>query len=272
MPLAFARGDRPNSLIVLRTESSMRGNLPERKVSVKLSVQTGNIAAMINPASWRMHRQWILDGLEKSEQRQVDLCRYMGKSESWLSKKIKGGGLQDEDARKMREFFAKYIPGYAEMQSTPGMRIPDTNVASVPFRTEMPEDVQVLGTALGGISGGDFTMNGDSGLRVRRPPRLAGRTDIFALFVQGDSMSPRYPSGELIFLEAKRPPQIGDHVVVELVPDESGVSEAYIKLLDGTPPGKYRLRQYNPPRTLEIDRKDVLRLIRVLTTHDLLGV
>lgn len=134
----------------------------------------------------------------------------------------------------------------------------------------MPRDVPLLGTVWGGESG-DFSMNGETGDYMRRPPRYAGRADLFALFVQGESMQPRYFSGELIYVEKQRPPQNGDHVVVELLPDESGVCEAYLKQLVAITPTKIRLQQYNPTKTIEIERRRISQILRVLSMMDLLG-
>jgi phage repressor protein C with HTH and peptisase S24 domain len=131
-------------------------------------------------------------------------------------------------------------------------------------------DVPLLGTAWGGESG-DFTMNGETGDYMRRPPRYAGRADLLALFVQGESMQPRYFSGELIYVEKQRPPQNGDHVVVELLPDEGGVCEAYLKQLVGITPTKIRLQQYNPAKIIEIERRKIGQILRVLSMMDLLG-
>lgn len=141
----------------------------------------------------------------------------------------------------------------------------DTHI--LPEKSDMPEDVPILGTALGGDPGG-FVMLGETGF-VRRPPRLAGRRDVFALFVQGSSMEPRYLPGELIYLEKRRPPQNLDHVVVEMKPGHDGVQEAYLKQLVGITPTKLRLRQYSPDRVIELDRKKVLQVIRVMTLADL---
>ena len=115
-------------------------------------------------------------------------------------------------------------------------------------------------------------MNGETGEFMRRPPRFGGRSDLFALYVQGNSMEPRYLPGELIYVEQRRPPQNGDHVVVELLPAEDGTREAYLKLLLGVTPTKVRLQQYNPAKVIEIDRKRVGQVLRVLTTMDLLGI
>jgi phage repressor protein C with HTH and peptisase S24 domain len=134
-----------------------------------------------------------------------------------------------------------------------------------------PNDVVVYGTALGGSSGGDFTMNGDSGIRVRRPPRLAGRVDILALFVRGDSMEPRYRQGDLIYLEKARPPQINDYVVIEMRPGPDGEQPAFLKQLAGRSGTKIRLRQHNPDKIIEIEQASILQVIRVMNLQDILG-
>lgn len=139
--------------------------------------------------------------------------------------------------------------------------------AILPARGDMPEDVPILGTALGGETGA-FVMLGEAGY-IRRPPRMAGRTDVFALFVQGTSMDPRYLPGELIYLEKRRAPQPGDHVVIEMRPDKDGQQEAFLKRLVAVTPTKLRVAQYNPAKTIEIDRKAILQVIRVMTLADI---
>jgi phage repressor protein C with HTH and peptisase S24 domain len=143
---------------------------------------------------------------------------------------------------------------------------------TLPDNSEMPYTVPVYGTALGGAAGDvSFILNGDTGVKVRRPPKYKDREDIFALYVQGDSMSPRFKTGELIYLEKHRPPQNGDYVVVELYPDADGIQEAYLKQLVATTPTKVKLQQLNPEKIIEIERERVLQVVRVMTLMDLLG-
>ncbi len=135
-----------------------------------------------------------------------------------------------------------------------------------------PNDVPVYGNAVGGgSSGGDIVLNGDTGLRVRRPPRLAGRVDILALYVNGTSMEPRYFTGELIYLERARPPQINDFIVVEMKPGPDGEQPALLKQLVGRSPTKVKLRQFNPEKIIEIEISKVLQMLRVLPLQDLMG-
>jgi phage repressor protein C with HTH and peptisase S24 domain len=156
--------------------------------------------------------------------------------------------------------------------------------AEVDLATGMPvrgigafkRDVPVRGTVVGGADG-DFTFNGDVVDLVRRPPGLAGASSVFALYVHGDSMSPRFESGDLVFVNPARPPTPGCDVIVEMVgstPEASG--PCYIKRLLRRTADKVVLRQFNPPpgekQDFELDQKKIRNLWRVLTPAELLGL
>jgi len=86
-------------------------------------------------------------------------------------------------------------------------------------------------------------------------------------------MVPRYEPGELVFIERARPPAPGDHVIVEIVegPTSRDERKALIKKLVAVTPSSVRLEQYNPPKVLEYQRKQVLHMYRVMPLADLLG-
>lgn len=217
-----------------------------------------------------MDKKTIKALLEKTGKSQADLGRHLGLSDSVMSKLLNGTRrLRADEAEKITRFFSEPGPSY-EKRPVSDVRPVDTPVAITP-RSMMPRDVPILGTAWGGESG-DFTMNGETGGYALRPERYEGRKDIFALYVQGTSMEPRYYAGELIVVEKRRPPQNGDHVVVELLPTEDGTREAYLKVLIARTGLKIRLAQYNPAKEIEIDLAKVGQVLRVLTTMDLLGV
>lgn len=203
--------------------------------------------------------------LDQSGKKQTDLARHLGMSDSTMSKLLNGPRhLKADEADKIRRWF-----GVAdEIVTKPNVRRVDTP-AAIPSRSTRPRDVPILGTAWGGESG-DFTMNGETAGYALRPERYEGREDIFALYVQGTSMEPRYYAGELIVVEKRRPPQNGDHVVVELLANSDGTREAFLKVLVGRTPTKVKLAQYNPSKVIEIDLAKVGQVLRVLTTMDLL--
>ena len=68
-------------------------------------------------------------------------------------------------------------------------------------------------------------------------------------------------------------PRAMDYVLVELKPHgNDGTRPAMIKRLLAVTPTKLRLRQYNPARDFDLDRRTVLRVYRVLDWDELLGV
>lgn len=228
---------------------------------------TGNFVGEDESATWGMDAKWIVAQLEKSGKSQADLARYLGLAPPQVNKIIKGRReIKSREADAIRQFFNVNAGSHTPIVDVRRLDAP----TEIPPRSLMPRDVPLLGTVWGGESG-DFSMNGETGDYMRRPPRYAGRADLFALFVQGESMQPRYFSGELIYVEKQRPPQNGDHVVVELLPDEGGVCEAYLKQLVAITPTKIRLQQYNPTKTIEIERRRISQILRVLSMMDLLG-
>lgn len=141
-----------------------------------------------------------------------------------------------------------------------------------PQTHQMPADVPVFGTAVGGESG-DFSFNGEVIDYVRRPYGVAQARNVYALWVTGESMAPWNQRGDLIYVTPTRPPAIGDHVVVELSathPGEAGT--AMVKLLVCQTPTHIRLRQYNPAREFSIPRTRVKALHKVLSLRELMGV
>lgn len=219
-----------------------------------------------------MDGKWISDQLIRTGRTQADLGRYLKLAPSIVNKMVKGKReIKAREADDIRTFFSVDAPARrAEMHITDAVQA-QPSPATLPSKSEMLRDVPLLGTAFGGDAG-DFVMGGEDGDYVRRPPALQGRTDVFALFVRGDSMSPRYNPGELIYLERRRPPQNGDYVVVEMKPGPDGSQPAYLKQLVATTATKLRLLQHNPEKIIEIERKLVLQILRVLTLIDMLGM
>lgn len=148
------------------------------------------------------------------------------------------------------------------------IRAPDA-----PIRTNtLPLDVPVYGVAVGGDSG-DFSLNGDVVDRVRRPPGLTDNRAAFAVYVRGDSMEPRFYQGDLLYVDPIRPARSGDDVLVELKPARPGEpGPAYIKQLVTQTPLRVVLRQFNPAKEIIIPGERILRVSKILSLSDLLGV
>lgn len=141
---------------------------------------------------------------------------------------------------------------------------------TIPAPSTMPKDVPVYGTAQGGPVGA-FQMENGVIDYVRRPPGIADAKDVYALYIVGDSMAPRYQEGELVYVSSKRPVRPGDYVIVEFV-NGDGEQVAYCKQLVRRNASTLKLAQSNPEQSFDLDMDRVIRIHRVLTMNELMGV
>lgn len=133
------------------------------------------------------------------------------------------------------------------------------------------QDIPLLGAALGATAGG-FRVDATPRRYVWRTPALAGEFDVYALYVDGDSMAPALPRGALIFVAPSRPCRNGDTVVVTQRAHDTAPAETYVKILAGQDGAKLRLRQINPEATIDMARHTVESVHRVLSLAEIFGV
>ncbi len=121
-----------------------------------------------------------------------------------------------------------------------------------------PRDLPVMGAVKGGAEGFYFN-EGEPKEYVLRPAALAGASNAFALYVDGDSMEPRYFAGEVVYVNPNRPLSRGCFVAVEMK-DGQGLIKQFVKRTDDL----VVLRQFNPPRDLRLHARDVKQLYRIV--------
>ena len=78
---------------------------------------------------------------------------------------------------------------------------------------------------------------------------------------------------ELVYFEKNRSPEPGDHVVVEMKPASAGTKSrsAYLKLWVSETAKTIRLGQYKPAKEFELEKKDILRIYRVMEWPEVLN-
>jgi phage repressor protein C with HTH and peptisase S24 domain len=130
-----------------------------------------------------------------------------------------------------------------------------------------------MGTAAGAAIGkGAFTIFREPVDFVMRPPGLMDARGIYALFVENDSMSPRYEPGELIYVNEFRPVTPGDYVVIQEPATNGEDYNAFVKLLVRRTAEWIETRQLNPPREVKFKNSKGLRIHKVMTNADMFGV
>ena len=138
----------------------------------------------------------------------------------------------------------------------------------VPARGSLPRDLPIFGQAMGGADG-SFEMNGQVVEFVERPPSLGGARNAYGIYVQGDSMSPRFEAGWLVLVNPSRPVRKGDNVVVQIKGAAEHAPLAFLKVFEARTPTQLVVRQFNPPRMLEWPVTDVISMHRVVGVAEL---
>lgn len=137
----------------------------------------------------------------------------------------------------------------------------------------MPRDFPVFGTANCGEDG-SFELNAGEAIDfVRRPPRLVGIKDAYALYVQGSSMKPWREEGQLVYVHPRQPPQIGDYVVIQCKPGRPGEApKAFIKRLEKRAATELVVSQYSPAGRMTFKLSQVIAIHRIVDWTELLGI
>lgn len=149
---------------------------------------------------------------------------------------------------------------------------PDRIPPSLPLPGAMPANVPVMGTAAGSLGQGSFQLSPEPVDFVRRPPALEGARDIYAIFIEGESMTPEHRPGDLRFVHPHRKPAIGDTVIVQIRTHPGAEIQSYIKHLGRISAEFIDCRQINPAATIRFNRDTVVAIHKVLTMNDLFGV
>lgn len=107
-----------------------------------------------------------------------------------------------------------------------------------------------------------------------RPPIFATNRQIYCVYVWGDSMVPRFDAGDRLYVDPRRPPSVGDDVVVQLAGDcemqDGQVVVALIKRLARRNGSTIELEQYNPATKITVEMSRIAAIHRVVPWRELL--
>ncbi len=140
-----------------------------------------------------------------------------------------------------------------------------TTITRTPAR-----DIPVMGTAAGSAIG-SFQITTDVIDYVGRPPGLMGARDIYALYVENESMVPKFGPGDLVFVHPNKPIAHGDAMIVQIANGSQGEIEGYIKIYKGRTAEHIIAEQFNPQATIRYARNTVVAIHKVLTLNELFG-
>ena len=194
-----------------------------------------------------------------------------------VAEMMSDNGAPPEKDHKLNNISSQPAPSVSPDTALSGdseVRYPDQPIELPPL-SSMPKDVPVWGTA-GGNNKGEFQLSAGEAIdTVRRLPGISGARDVYALYVVGMSMYPRFEEGELVYVHPHRPTPIGSYVVVQMQDEDDSVRgeiRSMVKKLVRRTATKLVFEQFNPPGTTEVAISEVKEVHLVLTTNELGGV
>ena len=169
-----------------------------------------------------------------------------------------------------------------------GGRQSEGRIATAPFNPgELPRDVPVLGTAAGAelevetdgkpIRIEKTLVEAEPVAYVRRPPAIVRNRRIYALYITGASMEQRFRPGDLVYVDPRRAPHVGEDVIVQLIDearadaDPAEVISVLVKQLVRTTASHYELSQHNPQLSFRIAKSKVAEIHRIIPLSELLS-
>ena len=118
--------------------------------------------------------------------------------------------------------------------------------------------IPVYGQAVAGING-EFAFDGKKLFEVPCPPQLLNVENAYGVEVSGDTMSPRYEDGEIVYIDTVRRVKKGDYVVAKIMmQEEDGFPTAFIKRFIRHNEKELVLTQLNPAKELVFPHQHVL--------------
>lgn len=170
---------------------------------------------------------------------QADLARHLDLDPSSLTKTIKGARrVQPAEIIEIEKFFGEKLTFNAVAPVAPRKKAP-------------PSRIPVYGYA---AAGGERIAYADSQVIdwLEPPPFWKGGDDLVYVRLIGDSMEPRYFSGEIVPVRINIPPAKGNDCLIEFSDDT-----ALVKTYQGTRDGRVFVEQYNERRVLDFDAASV---------------
>lgn len=138
-------------------------------------------------------------------------------------------------------------------------------------RHYMSREVPVMGTAACNSDYGSFKLDTSIIDYVHRPPALLMTKDLYALYVEGDTMEPRFNAGDLVFVHPHKPVRIGDSVVVQIAKTIDEPIEAMIAVMAKRTSHDVFLQKYNPDKIINFDNANIVSIHKILEMRELFG-
>ena len=158
-----------------------------------------------------------------------------------------------------------------EITRTNSNEVEFTN-GTLPPLPYLPQEIPVMGINACNSDNGSFKLDSSIIDYVHRPPARLMTKDLYALYVEGDTMEPRFTAGDLVFVHPHKPVRIGDSVVVQIAKTIDEPIEAMIAVLARRTSHEVFLQKYIPDKIIGFDNKIIASIQKILVITELFGL
>lgn len=223
---------------------------------------------------WRMAdpRQVIKEWVDARPGRSFKkLSQAIGRNQAYVHQYVKTGTpkvLPERERYELAREMGLDEKALRDISYNPGAAATTPANARISGNVSLQSTIPMYGQAVGGKDG-KFVLNGNKMADVLAPPSLIGVPDAYAVLVVGESMEPRYFSGEAVFVNPRLPVRRNDFVVVQLKSENDGEpAAAYIKRYISWDSKLLKLEQFRPKKLLQFPSERVLSVHRIIMGGD----
>lgn len=171
-------------------------------------------------------------------------------------------GREDGKSTRLPRSVARAIADDVAKRHDKDLYEPNATIDPTPIQptSRYGKMIPVLGEAVGGVDG-EYVFNGQVLDYVACPPSLANVPNAYAVWIDGESMYPRFRAGELAYVHPGLPARRGDDVIVQIRPREEDMPpRGFVKELVGWASDQLVLHQFNPESQLKFPRTSVVSI------------
>ena len=158
-----------------------------------------------------------------------------------------------------------------EITRTNSNEVEFTN-GTLPPLPYLPQEIPVMGINACNSDNGSFKLDTSIIDYVHRPPARLMTKDLYALYVEGDTMEPRFTAGDLVFVHPHKSVRIGDSVVVQIAKTIDEPIEAMIAVLAKRTSHEVFIKKYNPDKIINFDNANIVSIHKILEMTELFSL
>lgn len=206
--------------------------------------------------------KWLTDRLDYLHLSQAALARELGVAPSritdWKNGEWRLPLAKAHDLARILKMQQQDVIDLITERATAGLTTPVTRTKKSPTGHDLK-----LYLATDGGGNGSMSLSSEPTALIERPPGLVGVADAFAVTVTSDNMSPAFEVGDEAFIDPSSVVQPNHNCLMIAADGLIPPPITYLLRMVRSTATTWYLKQFNPPKNIELSKKLWPRALRV---------